>query len=122
SYKKVANKVKPVATTMPAHARIIRQFPEDPLFSLPSLSTTPPEFLPGTRLTQERMDELGIFQNSFLWPEEWKLTVQILTNNEPALAWDESEKGRFRDDYFPPIIIPTIEHVPWAHCQPPIPP
>jgi hypothetical protein len=32
------------------------------------------------------------------------------------------EKGRFRDDYFPPVVIPTIEHVPWMHRQPPIPP
>jgi hypothetical protein len=43
-------------------------------------------------------------------------------NNETALTWDESEKGRFRDDYFLPIIIPTIEHMPWAHWQSPIPP
>ncbi|KAG2071722.1 hypothetical protein BDR04DRAFT_960048, partial [Suillus decipiens] len=70
AYKKVANKVKPVTTTMPAHARIIHQFPEDPLFSLSSLSPIPPEFHPGTRLTQECMDALGIFQNKFLWPEE----------------------------------------------------
>ncbi|KIK34348.1 hypothetical protein CY34DRAFT_30835, partial [Suillus luteus UH-Slu-Lm8-n1] len=122
AYKKVAHKVKPVPTTMPAHARIVRQFPEDPLSSLPLLSTFPPDFLPGIWLTQERMNELGILQNEFLLPEERKLAAQVLMNNELALAWDESEKGRFRDDYFPPVIIPTIEHVPWAHCQPPIPP
>ncbi|OJA16950.1 hypothetical protein AZE42_13891, partial [Rhizopogon vesiculosus] len=29
---------------------------------------------------------------------------------------------RFRDDYFPPAIIPTIKHTPWVHHQPPIPP
>ncbi|KAG2341766.1 hypothetical protein BDR05DRAFT_848809, partial [Suillus weaverae] len=121
-YKKVANKVKPVATTMPAHAQIIRRFPEDPLASLPFLSPTPPAFIPGTRLTQERMDELGVFKNDFLLPEEQKLAAHILKNNELALAWDETEKGRFRDDYFPPVIIPTIEHTPWTHHQPPIPP
>lgn len=37
-------------------------------------------------------------------------------------SWDKTEKGRFHDDYFPPIIILTIEHIPWVHCQPPIPP
>lgn len=107
---------------MPAHARIIRQFPEDPLLSLPPLSQTPPEFHPGARLTQERMYQLGIFQNEFLWAEEKKLAAQVLMNNESALAWEETEKGRFRDDYFPPVIIPTIEHTPWVHRQPPIPP
>ena len=47
AYKKVANRVKPVATTMPQHACIICRFPEDPLLSLPSLSPHPPEFSPG---------------------------------------------------------------------------
>ncbi|KAG2335642.1 hypothetical protein BDR05DRAFT_846382, partial [Suillus weaverae] len=122
AYKKVANKVRPVPTTMPAHARIIRKFPEDPLLSIPTLSPIPPAFMPGKRLTQQRIDELGVFTNEFLWPEERKLTAQVLTNNEFALAWDETEKGRFRDDYFSPVIIPTVEHVPWAHRQPPIPP
>ncbi|KAG2066411.1 hypothetical protein BDR04DRAFT_1130025 [Suillus decipiens] len=68
------------------------------------------------------MKDLGVFQNSFLWPEEQKLVAHILSLNELALAWDETEKGRFRNDYFPPVIIPTIEHTPWVHCQPPIPP
>jgi hypothetical protein len=122
AYKKIANKVKPVATTMPAHTRIVRRIPEDPLLTLPPLSPIPPDFTPGTRLTQERMDKLGIFQNDFLLLEERKLAAHVLMNNELALAWDESEKGRFKDEYFPPVIIPTIEHTPWAHRQPPIPP
>ncbi|KAG2348491.1 hypothetical protein BDR05DRAFT_874391 [Suillus weaverae] len=122
AYKKVANKVRPVPATMPAHACIICKFPKDPLLSLPSLSPTPPAFIPGKRLTQERMDDLSVFSNKFLWPEEQKLAAQVLSNNEVALAWDETEKGQFCDDYFPPVVIPTIEHIPWTHCQPPIPP
>ena len=47
AYKKVANQVKPVTTTMPQHARIIRRFPEDPLLTSPLLSPHPPEFIPG---------------------------------------------------------------------------
>ena len=122
AYKKVENKVKPVATTMPDAARIHRRFPENPLDSLPLLSSKPPEFSPGVRLSQERMDKLGVLTNEFLWPEERKLVAQVLRNNEMGLAWDESEKGRFRDDYLSPVVIPTIEHTPWAHRQPPIPP
>jgi hypothetical protein len=43
-------------------------------------------------------------------------------NNELALAWNESEKGCFKDKYFPPVINPTIEHTPWVYHQPPISP
>src|SRR5271168_453797 len=50
------------------------------------------------------------------------MVAQVLCNNKMGLAWDESEKERFRDDYLLPVVIPTIEHVPWAHRQPPIPP
>ena len=104
------------------NARIIRQFPKDPLLTLPLLSPHPPEFISGKRLTTERITQLGILENPFLWPEQWKLAAQVLRNNKLALAWDESEKGRFCDDYFKPVVIPTIEHTPWMHCQPPIPP
>ena len=38
------------------------------------------------------------------------------------MAWTEAEKGRFCDDYFSPVKIPVIEHVPWAHHNLPIPP
>ncbi|OAX31890.1 DNA/RNA polymerase, partial [Rhizopogon vinicolor AM-OR11-026] len=68
------------------------------------------------------MNDLRIFENSFLWPDEQKLAANVLLINETALAWDETEKGRFHDDYFPPVVIPTIEHTPWVHRQPPIPP
>jgi hypothetical protein len=51
--KKVANKIRPVTTTMLAHAHIVCQFLEDPVLLLSSLSTVPPDFLPGKRLTQE---------------------------------------------------------------------
>src|SRR5271168_4507506 len=50
------------------------------------------------------------------------MVAQVLCNNKMGLAWDQSEKGRFRDDYLSPVVIPTIEHVPWAHRQPPISP
>jgi hypothetical protein len=57
----------------------------------------------------------------FLWPEEVKLFKHILKLNEGAIAFDETEKGRFRDDYFSPYIIPVIEHEPWAERNIPIP-
>jgi len=86
------------------------------------LPTHPPDFMPGKHLTQERLDELALNPDNFLWPEEVKLFQHILKLNESALAWTEAERGSFSDAYFSPIKIPVIEHVPWAHKNLPIPP
>ncbi len=85
------------------------------------LPTHPPPFTPGTHLTQERYDNLDLNKYDFLWPEEVKLAVHILKVNEKALAWTEAKCGRFRDDYFSPVKIPTITHTPWVHKNIPIP-
>ena len=121
-YKRVAQKVRPVAATLPEEFRNIRRIPVDPLLSLPPLPTHPPDFTPGKRLTQECLDALKLNANDFLWPEEVKLIHHILILNEKALAWTEAERGRFSDEYFSPVKIPVIEHTPWAHKNLPIPP
>ena len=115
AYKKVAKKVHPVAASLPEDFRIIRRRPEDPLLSLPALLTHPPQFTPGTRLTKERFNKLELNKFNFLWPEEVKLAAHVLKINEKALAWSEAERGRFRDDYFSPVKIPTVAHTPWVH-------
>ena len=121
AYKKVAKKVKPVPASLPEDFRTIRRIPSDPLLSLPPLPTHPPTFTPGSRLSQERLDDLQLNRYDFLWPEELKLLHHILKLNELGLAWTEAEKGRFREDYFSPVKIPVIEHVPWAQRNIPIP-
>jgi len=121
AYKKVAKKVRPVPATLPEDFRCIRHIPINPLLSLPSLPTTPPDFSPGSRLTQERLEALQLDKDNFLWPQELKLLHHVLKINELGLAWTEAEKGRFRDDYFSPVKIPVIEHIPWAHKNIPIP-
>jgi hypothetical protein len=121
TYKKVAKKVRPVPTSLPEDFRCIRRIPVDPLSSLPPLPFHPPTFTPGARLTQERLDALDLNHHSFLWPRELDLLHYILRTNELGLAWTEAEKGRFRDDYFSPVKIPVIEHIPWAHKNIPIP-
>ena len=50
-----------------------------------------------------------------------KLAAHVLKVNESALAWTEAERGRFRDDYFTPVRIPTVVHTPWIHKNIPIP-
>ena len=122
AYKKVANRIKPVATTLPEEFRIVRKIPRDPLATLPKLLTKPPEFVPGTRYTQERKEAMKINKKGFLWPEEEKLAHHLIKVHETAFAWTEEEKGKFSDDYFEPVVIPTIEHVPWVLRNIPIPP
>ncbi|KDR76773.1 hypothetical protein GALMADRAFT_66936, partial [Galerina marginata CBS 339.88] len=39
-----------------------------------------------------------------------------------AFAWEDSERGQFREDFFPPVVIPTVEHTPWVYKNIPIPP
>jgi hypothetical protein len=34
----------------------------------------------------------------------------------------EEEKGEFRQDFFPPVHIPTVPHMPWVYKNIPIPP
>ena len=121
AYKKVARKVHSIAASLPEDFRVIRRRPEDPLLTLLPLPTQPPPFTPGSRLTQERYDELDINKYGFLLPEEVKLAAHVLKLNEKALAWTEAERGRFRDDYFSPVKIPTIAHTPWILKNIPIP-
>jgi len=121
AYKKVAKKVHPVPTTLPEDFRNICHIPEDPLLSLPPLLTHPPDFISGQRLTQEHLDALELNRFDFLWPEELKLLQHILLLNETRLMWADKERGRFRDDYFSPVKIPVIKHIPWAHKNIPIP-
>ena len=42
--------------------------------------------------------------------------------HQDAFAWDDSERGHFREDFFPPVEIPTIPHTPWVLRNIPIPP
>jgi len=67
------------------------------------------------------MDDLELDKPGFLWPEELKLWQHVLKINKLGLVWTEDEKGRFRDDYFSPVKIPIVDHIPWAHRNIPIP-
>ena len=46
AYKKVANKTRPIATTLPEEFRIVRRILSDPLAKLLILPTHPPDFDP----------------------------------------------------------------------------
>ena len=63
---------------------------------------------------KERWEGFGWRKKGFLWEEEENLVFEVLMKNEAVLAWDDTEKGRFREDYFDPVIILTVKHKPWA--------
>jgi transposase InsO family protein len=51
-----------------------------------------------------------------------KLLQWIVRKHELAFVWDASERGRFKEEYFPPIRIATVPHTPWVQRNIPIPP
>jgi hypothetical protein len=89
---------------------------------LKPLPTSPPPFQPGTRYSEERKAAQKIDPAQFLLPDEIELAHWIIRENESAFAWDESEKGSFSPEWFDPIKIPTVDHVPWVLKNIPLPP
>jgi len=122
AYKRVDKKIKPVSTTFPEEARVKRQIPINPLTTLMPLSKRPPNFIPTSHITQERLEILNINPDKFLSEEEEKLFIQVMTNNEKALAFTDIERGTLKESYFSPYIMATVPHTPWEYKNIPIPP
>jgi hypothetical protein len=122
AYKPVDRRVRPISGTFPQEALVHRRFPHDPLEGLPILSRNPPEFIPTKKITAERLKLININEDGFLWPEEEKLFKQVMVLNEAALAFEETDRGTLREDYFSPYIMPTIPHSAWEERNIPIPP
>jgi hypothetical protein len=114
-YKHVDKKVKPMSSSFPEDCYIHQIIPEDPLLTLPILSPKPPEFTPTKKISAERLKILKINETGYLLPEEEKLFKHIMILNEEAIAFEDVERGTFKESYFSPYIIPTIPHVPWEH-------
>jgi hypothetical protein len=54
--------------------------------------------------------------------KELDLMHDFMCKQNEAFAWDDSERGSFRPDFFPPINMPTIPHIPFIEKNIPIPP
>jgi hypothetical protein len=121
-YKKVANKVRLVATTLPDKFHIVRWFHPDPLGGMMPLPTHPLAFMPTGHYTQERCDAMKIGSDRFLWSEEVKLVKWLFAHHNQAFAWNNKERERFSEEYFDLIVILHILHIPWVLKQGPIPP
>jgi hypothetical protein len=122
-YKPVALKTRPVIQELPPEFRIKREIIGDPLAEMPKLSPNPPDFVPTGRYTEERRDKIDkIHGEDFLLPEERKLMHHFMMEQDLGFAWNDSERGSFREDFFPPIDMPVIPHKPWVLKNIPIPP
>ena len=116
AYKKVANKTRPVATMLPENFCIVQLEHLDPLTGMPPLPPHPPDFVPTGLFTLECHSQMPIGQD-FLWPEEIKLAEWIICTHNLAFTWTDEERGLFDPEYFAPIKIPHISHVPWVLQQ-----
>jgi hypothetical protein len=101
---------------------ITRRLPDDPLGRLVDLPTHPPDFVPGKRFMQERSNKLDLNPAKWLWAEELKLIRWLVLVHETTFIWEPGERGRFKEEYFPPIKIATVPYTPWVQCNIPIPP
>lgn len=122
-YKPVAKKVRPVMTELPERFRIVRNIVGNPLAALPTLVHNPPPFQPTARYTLERKAYIdNAHPGDFLWPAERDFMHYFMTVQENGFAWCDAERGHFREDFFPPVEMPTVAHKPWAIRNIPIPP
>jgi hypothetical protein len=122
-YKPVARKVRPVETELPSRFRIIRNIKGDPLKDMPKLSAHPPPYISTGRYTEERKSIIDrAHPEGFLLPEERALMHHLMSVQNEGFAWCDSERGHFKEDFFPQIEIPTIPHRPWTQRNIPIPP
>ncbi|KAJ8462363.1 hypothetical protein ONZ51_g10947 [Trametes cubensis] len=122
-YKPVSKKVKLVLAPLPDQFRIVRDIKGNPLADMPPLPHHPPPFVPTSRYTEERRRGINaLHSEDFLWPQERSLMHTLISQQNDAFAWDESERGQFCPDFFPPVTIPVIPHKPWVQKNLPIPP
>jgi len=122
-YKPVALKVRPVLADLPDKFRITRNIIGDPLADMPQLSPTPPPFKPTGRYNESNRAIIDkVHSGDFLWPGERELMHHFMCIQNQGFAWNDTQRGRFREDFFPPVVMPVIEHKPWVLRNMPIPP
>ncbi len=122
-YKPVAQKIRPIIGGLPSEFRIVHEIKGDPLKDMPQLSTHPLEYMPMGRYTTECKEIIErVHKEDFLWPEEHKLMHEFMSVQNEGFAWDDMECGHFKEEYFPPVMIPAVEHTPWIQKNIPIPP
>ena len=85
------------------------------------LTTKPPDWVPGGRLTDERMEMMDFGPEGWLSEEEMKLLRKVLRLREEAISFCPEERGFFKREYGNPYIILVVDHQPWQIKPIPIP-
>ena len=87
---------------------------------LPTLNPHPPPFKPLGRYIQERKELFNTANPGFLQPTD--LLHHFMTLHQDTFAWNDTERGHFREDFFLPVDIPVVPHTPWVQRNILIPP
>ena len=58
----------------------------------------------------------------FLTQAKLNVLVNLVAKQDTTFAWEDSEQGSLWPDFFSPVHIPTIPHIPWVQHNQPIPP
>ena len=102
-YKPVHLKIRPVSGELPDQYRIRREITGDPLAKLPKLPMIPPKFRPKGRYTEERKEKMdAVHSGDFLTSDERKLMHWMISEHNEAFAWDDTERGKFKEEFFLP--------------------
>jgi hypothetical protein len=122
-YKPVTKKGKPIGATLPEEFCIVRNVQGDPLADLHMLSPFPIDFSPTGRYDQASFDIIEKNHlHRFLTAKEQRFMHHFMMIHQDGFAWNETQKGSFCKDFFPPVRMPITEHVPWVLQNIPIPP
>lgn len=119
-YKPVAKRKSPIPVSVPNHTPERTEYKTIYLPPRPPLPPQPPpisEFPYSSRITEERLKIIiSNIPKEFLRKKELDLLLYVLRRNEQAIAFTDSERGRFKEKYFPDYIMETVPHVPWQHA------
>lgn len=112
-YKPVALKVKPVLGTLPERFRITREILKDLLKQMSKLPERLLAFQSKEYYTLDWKEKLDTaYSKEFLWPEERKLMHWLIVEQNEAFAWDDTERGKFKEEFFLSVEIPMVTHIP----------
>ena len=122
-YKPVALKTHPVLGTLPSKFCIKQNIIRDLLANIQTIPPILPPFSPHSHYTEEQRNKTdNLHLLGFLWPIKHNLLHHFMSLQNEGFAWDDSERGHFHEDFFPPVEIPVIAHTPWVQRNIPIPP
>jgi hypothetical protein len=108
-YKPVAKKVRPLLADLSDKYRITRNIVGNPLSDMLTLNANPPDFTPTGQYTAARRDIIDkVHSEGFLLPAERALMHDFMSLQNKGFAWDDSECGRFCEDFFPPVMMPVV--------------